>query len=567
MFLTFSGCVILSKQKMFVHHLFGVWMAVVILFEAAFSDDEAPVVMKAEPRYFYPEVTQSVSLTCSMTSPSGTERPSQVVMMQIKRSASNAAASGTKPADKNKTKTKEETSKKGPDVLLAGVSFHEGTRLHVTEDNAKQRMEVEGDLEDRRLVLTIRLPGWGDAGTYLCLVSAMRSDYTFVYLSASSNLSVLGEESSALLLAREQVMESHQRHTEEETIALQQEVHNLKQSQLELTARLKTLEDDNKRLASKLDQVLSSEAPGSPPTPRNPDHHAPTGDGAAGMNTELQLEVMQLKSKLDQLESKVLTQLRSRVDALNTTVSGEIKDTLKSLSERLSTVENYDVSSMKKEQEEGGKGNSLGLAAGGGQNSEKETEEEKLQEVSERLDTLERKAVEEISQQVSQQQQKDMEKLGGRLDNIEKNTVKDLEGRLSEALAQSDSNKERIVKMENNVQNLQTVLSEQTQLTECFVCGDMEQSIQCTADDIEHHRLCPVSASFCMNDIIQDAKGRHVYKRCVSEEDCVKFSKKSDTRCQSFTFMTTGDLECHFCCSSDRCNQKFRPDEQYHHQG
>ncbi|XP_062619923.1 SCO-spondin-like isoform X1 [Saccostrea cucullata] len=113
-------------------------------------------------------------------------------------------------------------------------------------------------------------------------------------------------------------------------------------------------------------------------------------------------------------------------------------------------------------------------------------------------------------------------------------------------------------------------LSERT----CKVCGDYENGISCDIRSIYigPEVTCEAGKAFCMTDIISDGSGKEqVFKRCVNEAVCRTqwLSQTSDQDyCVQYGKVVVSDMfSCHFCCTSDECNQGLVPDSSTFYTG
>ncbi|XP_062598783.1 uncharacterized protein LOC134260216 [Saccostrea cucullata] len=100
----------------------------------------------------------------------------------------------------------------------------------------------------------------------------------------------------------------------------------------------------------------------------------------------------------------------------------------------------------------------------------------------------------------------------------------------------------------------------------CKVCGDYGNGIPCDIRSIYigPTAQCEVGNDFCMTDMIHDGSGNEkVFKRCVNETVCRTqwLSQTSDQdHCTQFgKVLVNGAYSCHFCCTSDECNQGLLP--------
>ncbi|XP_056012746.1 uncharacterized protein LOC130052300 isoform X2 [Ostrea edulis] len=101
--------------------------------------------------------------------------------------------------------------------------------------------------------------------------------------------------------------------------------------------------------------------------------------------------------------------------------------------------------------------------------------------------------------------------------------------------------------------------------TSCHVCGDYYQGIPCDTLSVYTGHTIPCSGanSYCMTDIVHENNNVKIYKRCVDETVCRNqwLSQTSDQdHCTNYgNVAISRDFSCHFCCTSDGCNQGLLP--------
>nr|XP_022323939.1 uncharacterized protein LOC111124923 [Crassostrea virginica] len=98
----------------------------------------------------------------------------------------------------------------------------------------------------------------------------------------------------------------------------------------------------------------------------------------------------------------------------------------------------------------------------------------------------------------------------------------------------------------------------------CHVCGDYENNNPCSPVSISlgPSVLCP-AGSYCMTDVIEKEGNTDMYKRCVNETVCktlwLAHTSDQDHCMQYDSAVPSWDLTCHFCCTSNGCNQGLIP--------
>ncbi|XP_055868997.1 uncharacterized protein LOC106050908 isoform X2 [Biomphalaria glabrata] len=93
----------------------------------------------------------------------------------------------------------------------------------------------------------------------------------------------------------------------------------------------------------------------------------------------------------------------------------------------------------------------------------------------------------------------------------------------------------------------------------CYVCGDNTTQKQCTSKTSQDSLVCPAGRPACMTDVYQNGVFRRIYRRCVTQEECQASPSKSNSQCKDDNFMDVKAMECHFCCTSQLCNDYIRP--------
>ncbi|XP_071096511.1 uncharacterized protein [Haliotis cracherodii] len=82
---------------------------------------------------------------------------------------------------------------------------------------------------------------------------------------------------------------------------------------------------------------------------------------------------------------------------------------------------------------------------------------------------------------------------------------------------------------------------------------------------MEKTQTCTRTEPFCMNSVKKDAQGHTTYvKECAGQHRCERLwweQTSDDQRCIPFNPAYTGDLECHYCCTTDGCNKDFVPNK------
>ncbi|XP_061164505.1 uncharacterized protein LOC133173537 [Saccostrea echinata] len=100
----------------------------------------------------------------------------------------------------------------------------------------------------------------------------------------------------------------------------------------------------------------------------------------------------------------------------------------------------------------------------------------------------------------------------------------------------------------------------------CQVCGDYNKDIPCDTRSIYIGPTvsCSGNNNYCMTDIVHSHSNVRVFKRCVNETVCRNqwLSQTSDQdHCTNYGHVpVSGDYTCHFCCTSNKCNQGLLPD-------
>ncbi|XP_062598169.1 uncharacterized protein LOC134259577 [Saccostrea cucullata] len=99
----------------------------------------------------------------------------------------------------------------------------------------------------------------------------------------------------------------------------------------------------------------------------------------------------------------------------------------------------------------------------------------------------------------------------------------------------------------------------------CQVCGDYNNDIPCDTRSIYIGPTvsCSGNNNYCMTDIVHSHSNTKVFKRCVNETVCRNqwLSQTSDQdHCTNYGHVpVSGDYTCHFCCTSNQCNQGLLP--------
>nr|XP_022318268.1 uncharacterized protein LOC111121331 isoform X1 [Crassostrea virginica] len=101
----------------------------------------------------------------------------------------------------------------------------------------------------------------------------------------------------------------------------------------------------------------------------------------------------------------------------------------------------------------------------------------------------------------------------------------------------------------------------------CKVCGDYMTGTACDTRSIYFGStsVCEGGKEFCMTDLIHDSSGSDkIFKRCVDESTCRNLwtsQTANQNQCVQFgSVLATGNYSCHFCCTTDECNQGLLPD-------
>ncbi|XP_035825909.1 uncharacterized protein LOC101845242 [Aplysia californica] len=101
----------------------------------------------------------------------------------------------------------------------------------------------------------------------------------------------------------------------------------------------------------------------------------------------------------------------------------------------------------------------------------------------------------------------------------------------------------------------------------CYVCGNNATGEECTRSTNKHTQACPAHLQTCLTDVIQDGHRRNIFRRCGTIEECKATSAASDPACLTDNFMTAHKMECHFCCTSSRCNDGIIPTKNFYNRG
>ncbi|XP_067660990.1 uncharacterized protein [Haliotis asinina] len=94
----------------------------------------------------------------------------------------------------------------------------------------------------------------------------------------------------------------------------------------------------------------------------------------------------------------------------------------------------------------------------------------------------------------------------------------------------------------------------------CNVCSGGPCGI---IPSMEKTMTCPPAEPFCMNSITKDAQGQTTYvKQCAGQPRCERLwweQTSDDQRCIPLDTGYSGELACHYCCTTDGCNKDFVP--------
>ncbi|KAK7092076.1 hypothetical protein V1264_009679 [Littorina saxatilis] len=494
-----------------------------------------------------------------------------------------------KGAVPQKTQTKTEA----PETLVAMVTPGSAATLHV--EDPENRLRVKGGVSqtESRLTLELSGPRSTDAGQYLCHVSVLDSAFLIQDLTAVVNLTIIGkEDSSSLLLAKEKILETQQKHLQDEELAIQEELKHALNDNEDLSQRVHSLEVKNDNL-TELVQNLTTMLSLLMSKPETTDDRASLAQQVEENLTGTENSLRDTQAKVDHLENEVVDDLASKLKLLET-------ETLVDISTRLEKIENGAVETHNDGDAESPK-SATGYAA------KDENFEEELKKLANRLDELEQGKGAVMSREVDQLQQSDLPAVREKLDHMEGDTVKSLEEKITtllrdqtntdgeidkiktkltqteagltvtegeradgwaverttqEGLSQTSSTLHVEPTKKENHLNVHEEPSERMSNTSCYVCGDLSRSKPCSVDDLRAAEVqrCPAGAAFCMNDIFQEDHSRKIYKRCVSEAECQREHNADVSEdCAEFSFVSQGVFRCHFCCTSSMCNYDFKP--------
>lgn len=582
------------------------WIVLFCFLDSLTLSNGQDLLLTLDPDSFLPSVTPRVTVTCTVTSPPDTPTGPTVIIMQLGRQ--RAATRDERTEDKKEgvaTRQEDqghpETSDVPEDSEELLVTLTPGAQPTLNAGAAQGSMEAEGGISpaSSNLSLTLRSLSLSDAGIFVCHASLLNHVFHVQQLTATANLTIIDNAgSAALLLAKEQMLESEHRQLEMKESAVQEELHKAMADQLQLQDTVRHLQSKNDNLTVLVQDLFSSVA-----KLKSSNSNGVDSPSESSVAEDLQI-------------------LHKDLDDVKTTVDKLLNVLYPSLTARTSQLElQNEVSSVKAERQ---LMNDDSKRQGNIDDDERSEEDSKadFQDLQTKVDFLE-KDKDRLSEHLAVLEKTVVPELKGHLEDLEKTTLKILVQKMNSLTEQQAlqsgltekiqskidqfelAEKDNILNNGNRISNVnddyngnhpvntindstnekeqfrrnhddlpamqvvppepKPLIAPEAQLAgtrQCHVCGDVGKAQPCTIDDLRTaaSRRCPVGADFCLNDIVQEEHSRQIYKRCASHADCEKLDNTNTSPdCVSFTFMSRGQFTCHFCCASDHCNINFKP--------